>query len=35
MLTEEALEISKNVSASVSTFHDNAGKYIFFQNFDR
>jgi hypothetical protein len=24
-----ALEISKNVSGSVSTFHDNAGKYIY------
>jgi hypothetical protein len=35
MFTEEALEITKKKSASISIFHDDEGKQYFFQNFDR
>ena len=35
MFTEEAIEISKKKSASISIFHDDEGKQYFFQNFDR
>ena len=35
MFTEEALEINKNVSASISTFYDDEGEQYFFQNFNR
>ena len=33
MFTEEALEINKNVSASISTFNDDEGEQYFFSEF--